>query len=115
MRIIHMEYPGKSRSTTGAQSHQRNRPQIPKNPQRSPSQPVDGALQTNSSTFGTLLSSQGSSAPELDLATGRSGQPLKPTGSAATLQTEPRLHRLPRAPTRPNRTGRLEGVPGSPG
>ncbi len=46
----------------------RREPSLPKEPScrhrgtRGPAQPADGAFRTNSSTFGTLLSSQGSSA-----------------------------------------------------
>src|SRR3954452_5716593 len=75
-----LEYPGKSGPPRRAGSYQRNRLTDIVEPANRTAQPADGALfRTNSSTFGTLLSSQGSSAhfPQpLGLA---EGQPEKPT------------------------------------
>src|SRR3954452_18016266 len=58
-----LEYPGKSGPPRRAGSYQRNRLTDIVEPAYRTAEPADGALfRTNSSTFGTLLSSQGSSA-----------------------------------------------------
>src|SRR4051794_36183311 len=98
--IDSLEFPGKSGLEIIARpSYQRNRLTDIEERTMATSQPADGALQINSSTFGTLLSSQGSSAHRGgDLSASRGGTLPKFPGLMGGRKTRPRSRRSSRAP-----------------
>src|SRR6188472_2818005 len=97
--IDSLEYPGKSWSPeSGTGSYQRTVGKHRGTERVRTAEPADGALQINSSTFGTLLSSQGSSAHRRQPLGFGSGQPDE---TYRLGQSESNSFRLVPAPSTP--------------